>query len=51
MHADPGGGGGFTVEIPGAGEVVEGVFQGELVIGTVEAVSGREKSGGYVYAS
>jgi len=32
VHADPGGGGGFAVEIPGAGEVVEGVFQGKLVI-------------------
>jgi len=34
VHADPGGGGGFAVEIPGAGEVVEGVFQGKLVIST-----------------
>ena len=28
VHADPGGGGGFAVEVPGRGEVVEAGFQG-----------------------
>ena len=35
VHGEGGGGGGFAVEVAGGGEVVEGGFEGGLVVGAV----------------
>lgn len=45
VHGEAGGGGGFAVEIAGGGEVVEGGFEGDFVVGARGLLVGKRWRG------